>query len=233
MSTENDTEIPEVQDKPKPSKPKKKGSGCLKVLGIMLVLALLITGVSMWWVKHNVYASPLDPVVLSQKEVTKLQEKLERLERASMQAAPSNNSLKPEAYSEDDAKREIRITEKELNSLIAENKKWADKVAIDLSADLLSLTLLIPVDEEFPIIGGTTARITAGATLRYENERPVVILRGISLGGVPLPSAWMGDIKNKNLLDEFGGQGGFWDAFSDGIANIEVREGHLYLKLKE
>lgn len=226
MSTENT---------PEPPKTKKKRSGCLKVLGIMLLLALLITGVSMWWVKHNVYASPLDPVVLSQTEMTDLQAKLERLERASMQANPANNpnALKPEAYSEDDAKREIRVTERELNALICKNPEWADKVAIDLSADLFSLTLLIPVDEDFPIVGGTTARITAGATLRYKNNRPIVILRGISLGGIPLPSAWMGDLKNKNLLDEFAGQGGFWDAFADGIENLQVREGHLYLKLKE
>jgi hypothetical protein len=77
------------------------------------------------------------------------------------------------------------------------------------------------------------ARITAGATLRFENDKPVVIVRGISIGGVPLPSAWMGDLKNKDLVQEFGGQGGFWDGLSRGVEAIKLEDGNLYLKLRE
>jgi len=58
-------------------------------------------------------------------------------------------------------------------------------------------------------------------------------MRGISLGGVPLPSAWWGDIKNKNLVEEFSGEGGFWSRFSKGVENVQVRDGHLWIKLKE
>ena len=156
------------------------------------------------------------------------------LEAAGGSAAPPNgNVAEPEAYSEEGANREIRITEKELNAIIDKNPEWADRVAIDISQDLLSVVLLVPVDPEFPIIGGTTARITAGATLRFENDKPVVIVRGISIGGVPLPSAWMGDLKNKDLVQEFGGQGGFWDGLSRGVEAIKLEDGNLYLKLRE
>jgi hypothetical protein len=75
--------------------------------------------------------------------------------------------------------------------------------------------------------------VNFGVTLRYEQDKPVVIIRGVSLGGIPLPGAWWGDIKNKNLVEEFGGQGGFWDQFSRGVADIGVREGELWVKLKE
>ena len=34
------------------------------------------------------------------------------------------------------------------------------------------------------------------------------------MGGVPLPSAWWDEIKNRNLVKEFGSEGGFWDQFS-------------------
>ena len=93
--------------------------------------------------------------------------------------------------------------------------------------------MLVPLEKDFPLIGGTTLRLRAGATLRYENNKPVVIIRGISIGGIPLPGAWWGGIKNKNLVEEFGGTGGFWEQFSEGIENIQVREGHLWVKLKE
>ena len=47
--------------------------------------------------------------------------------------------LEPEAYSEEGAKREISLTEKELNALIANNPEVAQRVAIDLSENLISV----------------------------------------------------------------------------------------------
>lgn len=213
-----------------PAKPVGR-SGCMKMLMVALVAVLVAIAGAGIWVKRNVYASAFKPVTLDEDEQAEFQTKLAQLESAGG-AAPTREVAEPEAYSEDDAKREIRITEKELNALIDQNPHWADRVAIDISRDLLSLVLLVPVDPDFPIIGGTTARITAGATLAYENEKPIVIVRGISIGGIPLPSAWMGDLKNKDLVQEFGGQGGFWDGLSRGVEAIKLEEGNLYLKLR-
>lgn len=212
----------------------KRRFGCMQVLGIILAAVLLSAIATGVWIKYNVYASAFKPVTLDEEEQAEFQAKLARLEAAGGSAAPPNpNVAEPEPYSEDDAKREIRITEKELNAIIDQNPHWADRVAIDISRDLLSVVLLVPVDPEFPIVGGTTARITAGATLRFENDKPVVIVRGISIGGIPLPSAWMGDLKNKDLVQEFGGQGGFWDGLSRGVEAIKLEDGNLYLKLRE
>ncbi len=222
------------EEAPIPAK-KKSLSGCMKVLLVMFVAVLIGVVATGWWVKRNVYASTMKPTVLSESEEAAFSEKVARLEAAGGSRAPvvNDGTAQPEAYSEAGANREIRITEKELNAAIDKNPEWADKVAIDLSADLLSITLLLPMDDEFPLVGGTTARITAGATLRFENDKPVVIVRGISIGGIPLPSAWMGDLKNKDLVQEFGGQGGFWDGLSKGVEAIKVEEGNLYLKLRE
>ncbi len=215
--------------------PKRGSKGCLKILGVLLAVVLVTILVTGWWVKHNVYASAFKTTTLTETEQRAFSEKLTRLEAAGGSGVPvavQDGIARPEAYREEGAKREIRITEKELNAIIDKNPEWADKVAIDLADDLMSVVLLLPLDEEFPIIGGTTARITAGATLRFENDKPVVIIRGISIGGIPLPSAWMGDLKNKDLVAEFGGSGGFWDGLSKGVEAIKVEEGHLYLKLR-
>lgn len=212
----------------------KRRFGCLQVLGIILIAAVVSAIAAGVWVKYNVYASAFTPTTLSEKEEAAFSEKLARLEAAGGAAAPPRSDVaQPEAYSEAGANRELRITEKELNALIDKNPVWADRVAIDISRDLLSVVLLVPVDKDFPLVGGTTARITAGATLRFENDKPVVIVRGISIGGIPLPSAWMGDLKNKDLVQEFGGQGGFWDGLSRGVEAITLEDGNLYLKLRE
>jgi hypothetical protein len=222
-----------MSDTPAPKK--RSARGCMKILGVLLAVVLVAILVTGWWVKHNVYASAFKTTTLTETEQSAFSLKLARLEAAGGAGAPvvaQDGVAQPEAYSEEDARREIRITEKELNAIIDKNPEWADKVAIDLADDLLSIVLLLPLDEEFPIVGGTTARITAGATLRFENDKPVVIIRGISIGGIPLPSAWMGDLKNKDLVEEFGGSGGFWDGLSKGVEAIKVEEGNLYLKLR-
>jgi hypothetical protein len=125
------------------------------------------------------------------------------------------------------------LTERELNGLLAHNTDLARRFAIDLSEDLASAKLLIPVDPDFPIFGGRILRVRAGLELAYRLERPVVKLRGISVMGVPLPNAWLGNLKNVDLVEQFGGNDGFWRSFAAGVELIEIREGELKIKLKE
>ena len=51
--------------------------------------------------------------------------------------------------------------------------------------------------------------------------------------GVPLPNAWLGGIKNIDLVEEFSTEEGFWKAFADGVESIGVQEGTLKVTLKE
>ncbi len=72
-----------------------------------------------------------------------------------------------------------------------------------------------------------------GLILGYEKGEAVVGLKGVSLGGIPVPNAWLGNLKNKNLVKEFASRGAFWKSFSNGVADIKVKEGHILIKLKE
>jgi hypothetical protein len=214
-----------------------------RIVGIIAVCFIVLAILSAWWIKHNLYASPFNPTKLNEKEQQVLNTKLDRLERSTyrdgkpLPKGPNDTIIKgrlePERYTEDPAKREIRITEKELNALIAKDEETARRVAIDLSDDMVSLKLVIPVDSDFPILGGKTLRLSCGVTLRHEAGKPVVVLRGVSIGGVPIPNAWLGNIKNMDLVQEFGGQRGFWAAFSQGVEDIKVSDGSLFIKLKE
>lgn len=131
------------------------------------------------------------------------------------------------------AKREITFSEKELNAMLAKNTDLADKAAIDLADNLASVKMIIPLDPDFPILGGKTLKANAGAELAYANGRPIIILKGVSVWGVPIPNAWLGNLKNVDLVKEFGGDEGFWKSFSDGVENIKVEDGQLKIKLKE
>lgn len=213
-------------------------SRVLKIVAVVIIVTVLLTA---WWVKHNIYASNFTPTELSSREQKALESKLARLEESAQKDhgikgkkryAPTA-ALEPEPYSEEGAEREISLTEKELNALIAHDPEAARRVAIDLSDNLVSMKMVVPMDEEIPVLGGKTLRLNLGIILSYENERPVVALKGISLGGIPLPNAWLGNLKNKNLVDEFGTEGGFWNLFAAGIQDIKVRERHILITLKE
>ena len=225
---------------PTPSPP-TNGHSWLKIFGIVVVACVVSTLVALTAVYFYLFPGPFKPVELSAKEEQVLEQKLDHLD--SMQRRPTlhmnrdkhgaTGSLQPEKYTETDADREIILTEREINALLAKNTDLAEKLVINFSDDLASAKLRIPLDEDLPVFGGQTLKVSAGLEMSYRGERPVVALRGISLWGVPIPNAWLGNIKNVDLVQEFGNERGFWKAFADGIDEVEISDGQLRVKLKE
>lgn len=228
----NNSAVPETE---------KSRSGCLRVLKFVTIFFVVITLLVLVWVKYNIYASKFTPVQLNTKEQKILDSKLALLEESAQKEHvivrekkyDKEARLKPEPYTEKGAKREISLSERELNALIADRPDVAQKVAIDLSDNLVSIKLVVPIDEDILFFGGKTLRFNMGVILSYENDHPVVALKGISLGGIPLPNAWLGYMKNKNLVEEFGSEGGFWQLFAEGVKDIKVQDGHIRIRLNE
>ncbi len=117
--------------------------------------------------------------------------------------------------------------------MLANSTDMAEKAVIDLADNLASAKILLPLDPEFPFIGGKTLKVNAGMELAYANNNPIIKLKGVSVWGVPVPNAWLGNLKNVDLVNEFGGDAGFWQSFAAGVEDIHVEEGHLLIKLKE
>ncbi len=105
----------------------KKGSIFLKLFFITAVFIVVVAVVAGIWIKFNLYASLFKPTTLNEKDQKVLSAKLAKIEQSGrkeffseqMSQKNTKGKLKPEPYSEDPADREIRITEKELNSLIS------------------------------------------------------------------------------------------------------------------
>ncbi len=219
----------------------KKGFGCLQVALILfvgIILAVVITFFAIKYFTQNEFK----PVSLNAKETLVLEKKLHRLESLDIADKDIENidleirdadSLTPEAYSEEGVSRSVFFTERELNSMLTSNDEMAKSIAIDLADDLVSAKFLMPIPEDFPLFGGKTLRGRAGLKMAFQEGRPIVILKGVSVMGVPIPNAWLGGLKNVDLVEEFGDGEGFWKSFAVGVEYIEVREGQLNLKLKE
>jgi hypothetical protein len=213
------------------------------VAWIVIATILVTAALTYWVVRTYIYARDFKPVELDAEEQIVLDAKLRTLgydpgPAPATQAGAGNTEtdqewLRPEQYSESGAKREVSFSERELNALLANNPDVARKLSVDLANDLVSARLLVPVDPDFPVLGGKTLRVSAGVELAFRDARPVVAIKGVSIMGVPLPSAWMGGLKNIDLIREYGNQDGFWKGFADGVEDIRVEEGHLKVKLRE
>ncbi len=213
----------------------RRGFSGLQVFGIVVAAIFIAVIATVFFIKYWLFPSPFKPVVLSEKEEIRLERKINRIEKTGKEEKDfsANPTLKPEAYSEKGAKREIHFTEREINALIAKNTDLAKKVAIDLSENLVSAKVLLPVDPDFPILGGKTLRFKAGLELAYKNGHPVVKIKGVSIMGIPVPSAWLGGLKNVDLVKKYGDKKGFWKAFSNGVKSITVKDGEIFIQLKE
>jgi len=218
------------------TQPSAKGFSGLQVFGIV-ILTIVVTGLLGWWIIRTfIFPSELEPVELSQQEQVELDRKLSRLGISRDGVAVDETGREvavPVPYAEDDDNREVLLSERELNGLIAGDPELGTNVAIDLADDLASIVALVPIPEDFPVMPGRTLRVRGGAEIAYRNGQPVVILKGVSVMGVPVPNAWLGNFKNVDLMKEFGGTDGFWDTFAAGVEEIQVRDGQLQIKLKE
>ncbi len=219
------------------TKKKVSPSKIVWVIGLAIMGAAAMTT---WWINQYLYAATFDPVKLEASEQEQLDGKMQHLSRTQIQPFPPSlpsggeveKPLRPEPYSEKNRNREILLTEREVNALIAKNPRAAEHVAVDLAEDLVSVKMIVPVRETIPILGGQTIKLNFGVQVDYKEGEPVIAMKGISLGGVPLPSSWWGEIKHKNLVKEFSGAGGFWDQFAKGVKDLQVKEGSLWVQLE-
>jgi hypothetical protein len=202
-----------------------------RTFGIVVITMAVTITVGYVVVTRYLFPSEFSPVTLSEREQQRLDRKLNRI-GIQTERRPSRGVLEPEPYSEAEANREVFFTEKEVNALIAHNTDLASKLAVDLSDDLASVKLLIDLDPDMPFVGGKTLKVTAGLELRIDQRHPRAILKGVSIWGVPLPNDWLGNLKNIDLLREFGDAGGFWEAVRKGVEEIEITDGKVRVKLK-
>lgn len=209
--------------------------GCLHIAGLILLTVFLSVSVTVWVIQYFLFPKPFQPVTLNEHETSVLENKLQQIGLPDLmgKGSPQTEDLTPEPYTEEGAKREVSLSEKELNALLATNTDMGEKAVIDLADNLASAKILLPLDPDLPFVGGKTLKVHAGMELAYANAQPVVKLKGVSVWGVPLPNAWLGNLKNVDLVNEFGSDAGFWKSFADGVENIQVEEGHLLIKLKE
>ena len=198
-----------------------------------LVLLLVLAGVWIWQLTRV----QLQTAPLTQAEQRVLESKIDRLRSAASPERPAAlppetpaedaaGEVQPEIYREDASQRQVRFTERELNALIAADPALAGRSAVRLSPGQLSASFRIDLPPDVPVMGGRSVRVQTGLQLATLNDRVEARLVGVSVGGIPLPNAWLGGLKGTDLLATSG-----LGSLGAGIETLSVGEGWLELQL--
>jgi hypothetical protein len=200
----------------------------LVIASVVLGTAGLAVAGSAWWVKHNVYASAMQPVMLSASEQTELDGKLRTLETGAS-AAPAQAPVDPEVV-----KRTLTISDREINAFLAQ-QGLGEQVKVSLTKGGAAATVLVPMDKDVPFVGGTTLRLQVAIGAQMDNSKQFALrVTDVSVGGVPLPNAWLGNMKGANLLAESNiSSDPAVKGFLAGIRDFEIQDGNLRVILNE
>lgn len=209
---------------PKPTEsPRRKPRGCLFYSGVTALVLLAVVAVTAattaWWVRKQIYAKPFTPTELTSQEQKVLDAKIETLKQPEEEQPPDDKT--------------ITITEKEINALLAHNTDLGDKAYVELGHNTIGARCNIPVEEDAPFLGGKTIRAKLRLRVQFEDAKLVVRVADVTLAGLSLPNAWLGGVKNVDLVEEYFAGDEVLSAFVQGIEALEVMPGKLRLVLAE
>jgi len=236
---------------PASTPPRKKNRvllfGCGGLLALLLIIVATVA-ITIWWLQR-----PIKPVVLTPKEKTVVEQKLQTVEEAkpatspnssdrtslSQRPPPSGNitqvprpTAEPERIYTPGSKT-IRLTEREINGLLNQNTDLGKSLRLEFASDAINAYLVVPIPQDFPIGAGKMFRARGRFRLSIGNGgTPVAMLEDVTIFGVSLPKAWLGGLKGENLLNEACGQqqGG---PVLKGIKSLRVEPGALVLQLED
>jgi hypothetical protein len=199
---------------------------------VILGTAGLAVAGSAWWVKRNVYASSFTPVALTSSEQSALTQKMETLSAAATKS-PEEAAAEAKA-AEELAKRTLTLSDREINAKLAE-QGLGEQVKVEFGNGDAAITTLVPVDKEVPFIGGTTLRLRFSFNAKMGDDKKFAMsLKDVSVGGVPMPNAWLGQLKGVNLFTEsqFSNEPAL-KAFAAGIRDFSLSSGAMQIVLNE
>jgi len=209
-----------------------------KTIALIILALILLVGVGgAGWYWYYFHGRAFSPVELTQKEQQVIDGKLalaggDAVFAGSEVLEPND---KPIIIREDD-RRTIIFTEREINGVLHHNTDLADKLYIDLKRDALVAKVIYPFEEDTPVVGGKTLRLNVTMKIFLDEDHKLQFaLDDVSVGGIPLPNAWLFDLKDKNLIDLDGGPEGtgLLKRLADGIADFKVEDGQIRIRLNE
>lgn len=205
-----------------PPVPRKKSCLVPVLIGIIAVLVIGIGVV--WWTNR-----PIKPVQLSAEEKVVVQQKVEAIQQDGIENPAG--APKPAEPTYEKGRKEIVLTERELNGLLNEHTALGQKLKLELATDAVHARYETDLDPDVPVVGGKKLKARARFIVKTTEGIPSLVLEDFTLWGVSLPNDWLGQLKGKDVLSEI--LGGAKGGKIAGIEEMTVSSGELKIRLKE
>jgi hypothetical protein len=216
----------------------------------LLLIIVASVAITVWWIQR-----PIKPVVLSAREKAAVDEKIRVItgetSATSVTGLAANTNRPPHGdppileipdRSRPTESQErpytpgakvLKLTEREINGLLNLNTDLGKTVRLEFAKDAVHAYLAVPIPKDFPIAGGMTFRARGRFLLSLGNGgAPYAVLEDVTVFGLSLPKAWLGGIKNKNLLGEVMGKGD-GSPVLPGVKSLRIEPGALVLEVTE
>lgn len=199
---------------------------------IVLGTAGLAAAGTAWWIKRNFYASSLQPVTLSATEKSELDGKLVAMSVAAEKTPEQTAEEQLKAAAE--AKRTLTLSEREINAFLAD-QGLGEQVKVELGEGSGTATAIVPIEKDAPMFGGKTLRIQCAFKANMDDQKKLAFsISDLSVGGISLPNAWLGNLKGMNLFQNADvGSDPAVKSFVAGIRDFSISAGSLRVILNE
>jgi len=164
---------------------------------LILLILAIAAGIGFWWWQNR----QLEPVVLTQTEKVELEERI---------------------Y--ESGEKSFILSEREINGLIHDKTQLGEDIKVELANDAIHLRVKTTLDEDVPVFGGKTVNLRARLTA---SEEEGISVDDVTVYGISLPNAWLGDLKGVNLFEALDEQ------LPSGIKYFEVVDGEIRIELED
>lgn len=199
---------------------------------VVLVILVVVAGGLWWW-----FTRPIQPVVLSPQELSVVEQKVAAIQSAdpAVPAPPTPASLPaPAGPSEpvyERGKKEILLTEREINGLLNANTDLGQSLSFQLGTDVILARIETDLDPDLPLLGGRKFKARAKFIVSEGSGQPSFVIDDLTIWGVSLPNDWLGGLKGRNLFAEL--LGSETNGKLPGVESFAIRPGEISIKLKE
>ena len=205
-----------------------------------MLTAGLAVGGTVWWVNHNFDPAPMKPVVLSAKEQLAFDSKLTAFVDHPNSALPSATPTTPTGAPEPPRpaepgaeNRTLIITEREVNAYLTK-QNLGEHVTISFAEGQLAAGIIVSAPPDLPFLAGQKVRVrlTFGTGLSPQQKLSFV-MEDLSVGGISLPNAWLGDLKGVDLIAQNLEKDPAIQRFLAGIQEVDIHPGSLRVVLNK
>jgi len=206
----------------------RRSSPWVPFLVILIILVALIGGL-WWW-----FTRPIQPVVLTPQELATVEQKVAVIQSADPAVPltpPVPTAAGPSEPVYERGKKEIVLTEREINGLLNANTDLGQSLSFQLGTDVVLARIETDLDPDLPFIGGRKFKARAKFIVSEGSGQPSFVIDDLTIWGISLPNEWLGGLKGRNLFAEI--LGSETNGKLPGIESFSIRPGEIFIKLKE